>query len=68
LPAGASAPRAELRHEEPIEDDELSGAPNLRIYSLITGIGLMVDAEAPPVVQRIAAEILARYGRGRGER
>jgi DNA-binding transcriptional MerR regulator len=45
-----------------IAGDELPDAPCWRIYSLITGIGLMVDVNAPPVVQRIAAEILGRYG------
>ncbi len=49
------------RHDA-IADGELPDAPCWRIYSLITGIGLMVDVRAPPIVQRIAAEILARYG------
>jgi DNA-binding transcriptional MerR regulator len=53
--------RRSARHEA-IADDELPDAPCWRIYSLITGIGLMVDVNAPPVVQCIAAEILARYG------
>lgn len=49
------------RHDN-IADGELPDAPCWRIYSLVTGIGLMVDVRAPPIVLRIAAEILARYG------
>jgi DNA-binding transcriptional MerR regulator len=48
-----------------IADSDLPDAPCWRIYSLLTGIGLMVDVDAPPIVQRIAAEILTRYGRTR---
>jgi MerR HTH family regulatory protein len=50
---------------EPIVTASLPAAPAWRIYSLLTGIGLMVDVDAPPVVHRIAAEILAKYGRSR---
>ena len=67
-----AAPRARLGEgvagHDPLEVDDgaaLPEAPAWRIYSLITGLGLMVDADAPPVVHRIAAEILARYGRAR---
>jgi DNA-binding transcriptional MerR regulator len=60
--------RAQLRRHEPLGDAELPDAPSWRIYSLITGIGLMVDADAPPIVHRVAAEILATYGRGRSGR
>jgi len=54
------------RHD-PIERDEgeiLPDGPAWRMYPLITGILLMVDADAPPVVHRIAAEMIARYGSG----
>ncbi|HEV3192770.1 MAG TPA: MerR family transcriptional regulator [Polyangiaceae bacterium] len=60
-PVTRAAVHQESRHDE-IADGELPDAPCWRIYSLITGIGLMVDVKAPPIVQRIAAEILARYG------
>jgi hypothetical protein len=32
---------------------------------LVTGLGLMVDVDAPPIVHRIAREILAKYGQTR---
>jgi len=76
LPPGAP-PRARLRGGEDdasrvdgaidaVSDDaRLPDAPAWRIYSLITGLGLMVDVDAPPVVHVVAREILARYGRRR---
>jgi DNA-binding transcriptional MerR regulator len=60
-PVARAAVPQDNRHDA-IADRDLPDAPCWRIYSLITGIGLMVDVKAPPVVQRIAAEILARYG------
>ena len=62
--AGRASLRSTSRDEE-IADSDLPEAPCWRIYSLLTGIGLMVDVDAPPIVQRIAAEILTRYGRTR---
>jgi DNA-binding transcriptional MerR regulator len=50
---------------EPIEQADgeiLPDGASWRMYPLITGILLMVDADAPPVVHRIAAEMIARYG------
>lgn len=76
LPSGAP-PRARLRGGgddgsrvdaaiDAVSDDaRLPDAPAWRIYSLITGLGLMVDVDAPPVVHVVAREILARYGRRR---
>lgn len=76
LPSGAPA-RARLRGREgdgapdgaPLDavadPGRLPDAPAWRIYSLITGLGLMVDVDAPPIVHDIAREILARYGRRR---
>src|SRR5579864_6255129 len=72
-PAVVRAPRAQqaLKHgepaqAEPIADIDLPDAPSWRIYPLITGLGLLVDAQASPVVHRVAAEIVGKYGRGRG--
>jgi DNA-binding transcriptional MerR regulator len=47
---------------EQIDGEILPDGPAWRMYPLITGILLMVDADAPPVVHRIAAEMIARYG------
>jgi DNA-binding transcriptional MerR regulator len=47
---------------EAITEAALPEAPRWRIYSLLSGMALMVDDSAAPVVQRIAAEILAKYG------
>jgi DNA-binding transcriptional MerR regulator len=58
--------RAEHPRGEPVFDIALPDAPSWRIYPLITGLGLLVDAQASPVVHRIAAEIVGKYGRGRG--
>ena len=72
-----SAPRRRLGHGDghdagPLEehdgDARLPEATAWCIYPLITGLGLMVDADAPPVVHRVAAEILARYGQSQGRR
>lgn len=57
--------RASLRTpkgHEAITQAALPEAPRWRIYSLLSGMALMVDDSAAPVVQRIAAEILAKYG------
>src|SRR5258708_22428228 len=69
---GEVVPRARLRspdaHREldgAEDDDALPQAPAWRIFSLVTGLGLMVDVDAPPVVHRIAREILAKYGPAR---
>jgi DNA-binding transcriptional MerR regulator len=69
---GEVVPRARLRGrdahreiEETDDDDALPQAPAWRIFSLVTGLGLMVDVDAPPVVHRIALEILAKYGQTR---
>jgi DNA-binding transcriptional MerR regulator len=60
---GEVVPRARLRGrdahreiEETDDDDALPQAPSWRIFSLVTGLGLMVDVDAPPVVHRIALE------------
>ena len=44
------------------ELSELPDAPAWRIYPLVTGLNVMVDTAAPAIVQRIAGEILAKYG------
>jgi len=62
---GEPVERASLRTpkgHEAITQAALPEAPRWRIYSLLSGMALMVDDSAAPVVQRIAAEILAKYG------
>jgi DNA-binding transcriptional MerR regulator len=62
---GEPVERAPLRTpkgHEAIAQAALPEAPRWRIYSLLSGMALMVDDSAAPVVQRIAAEILAKYG------
>jgi len=47
---------------EPIGTATLPDAHAWRHYPLLTGLGLVVDTAASPVVNRIAMEILAKYG------
>jgi hypothetical protein len=56
------APSRARKGHETIAQAALPEAPRWRIYSPLSGMALMVDDSAAPVVQRIAAEILARYG------
>ncbi len=56
------APLRTRKQHEALTQATLPEAPRWRIYSLLSGMALMVDDGAAPVVQRIAAEILARYG------
>jgi DNA-binding transcriptional MerR regulator len=65
IAADEVASRAEPLQSEAIAEIELIDAPSWRIYPLITGLGLIVEAEASPVVRRVAAEIVSKYGRGR---
>jgi len=65
LGAPRTVTRAERPQDEPLAEIGLPDAPSWRIYPLVTGLGLLVDAQASPVVHRIAAEIVGKYGRGR---
>jgi DNA-binding transcriptional MerR regulator len=62
-PAAVPSPEAPRAPPlEPIGDATLPAAPAWRMYSLLNGLGLVVDTAAPPVVHRIAMEILTKYG------
>jgi DNA-binding transcriptional MerR regulator len=64
LGARQAVKRAESEHAAPGGEIDLPDAPSWRIYPLISGLGLLVDTQASPVVHRIAAEIVGKYGRG----
>jgi DNA-binding transcriptional MerR regulator len=65
LPPRGVPQEATIERHDPIGDATLSDGPCFRIVSLLPGLGLMLDVDAPPIVRRIAAEICERYGQKR---
>jgi DNA-binding transcriptional MerR regulator len=61
-PGNRDGGRAELETQEPVLDLALPAGPSFRILPLLPGLGLILDASASRIVQRVAAEIFDRYG------
>ena len=61
LPPDRSAPAEELETSGEDSLDALPGGTHFVMAPLLPGLVLMVDRDAPPLVKRVAAEILARY-------
>jgi DNA-binding transcriptional MerR regulator len=60
--ASFAAPPTALQDSEPIGDLALPAGPSFRIVPLLPGLGLIVESGASGIVQRVAAEICAKYG------
>jgi hypothetical protein len=61
LPRSATAPVGDLETSFP-PDDDLPDGPRWVLVSLLPGMALMVRDDAAPVVRRVAAEIIERFG------
>jgi DNA-binding transcriptional MerR regulator len=65
LPPAGAAPDVSAQLQATLDADDLPGASHLVLVNVLPGLALLMSRDAAPLVKRIAAEILERYGVGR---